>query len=247
MRLLFSLLIILFFTTQSLRAADEPLRVAIDPTNPPFVMRGANNQFFGYDISMMEYICHTLQRKCQFVPIRFDKILEAVKNNQVDVAISSITITLPRAEVVNFSLPYLLSKARFIGPKALAAKPFTLRLLNGKKIGITEGSIYSSIIQEMGVQNPVIVPFTNLNYLIDALNKGKINFGLLDEPSAMYWQSQSSGKLAALGEEINSGGGMGIAVNQDNVALLRAINNAILHYQDSTDFQINYHTYMTHF
>ncbi|WP_298627959.1 transporter substrate-binding domain-containing protein [uncultured Legionella sp.] len=246
MKLFSYLLALCFFITQSLQAAGEPLRVAVDPINPPFVMQGANNQLYGYDISMMENICKILQRTCQFIPIRFNKILNAVDTNQVDVGCSSITITADRVKIVDFSLPYLVSPARIIGPKNLA-KSFNIHLLDGKKIGMTEGSIYAVLLQQMGIKNPKIIPYTDLNYLIDDLYQGKINFGLMDEPSALFWQTQSSQKLAVLGKSINYGAGLGIAVNRDNPVLLRAINDALLIYLDSNDFNTNYHTYMTHF
>lgn len=247
MKLLPVLLSLCVFITQPLRAQDEPLIIGVDPVNPPFVMQGANNQFYGYDISMMEYICQTLLRRCQFIPIRFDKILDAVNTKTIDVATSSIGITAERAAIVNFSLPYLLSQARFIGPKKLANQPFGLALLNGKKIGITEGSIFPGIIKRMGTKNSRIISYTNLNHLIDDLYKGNIDFGLLDEPSALYWQAQSARKLAVLGKSFSYGVGLGIAVNRDNVTLLHAINNALFKYQESDDFKKNYHTYMTHF
>ncbi len=129
MKLLPVLLSLCVFITQPLRAQDEPLIIGVDP-----VMQGANNQFYGYDISMMEYICQTLLRRCQFIPIRFDKILDAVNTKTIDVATSSIGITAERAAIVNFSLPYLLSQARFIGPKKLANQPFGLALLIKKSI-----------------------------------------------------------------------------------------------------------------
>lgn len=247
MRLLSFLLSICVFITQPLQAQGNPLIVAVDPVDPPFVMQATDNHFYGYDISLIEYICKTLQRSCQFVPTRFDKILDAVKTKQVDLAISSITITPERAAIVNFSLPYLISKARFIGPKKFANRPFRLALMNGKKIGMTEGSIFPEVIQKMGIKTPIIVPFTNLNKLIEALYRDKINFALLDEPTALFWQAQSARKLAVLGQSFSYGVGLGIAVHRDNLVLLNAINNALLKYQESDDFKINYHTYITSF
>ncbi|CEG55722.1 transporter substrate-binding domain-containing protein [Legionella fallonii] len=240
------LLSLLIFIAQPLQAEGEPLRVAVDPINPPFIMQGANNQFYGYDISMMEYICHTIERTCQFIPIRFNQILNAVNSKKVDVAASSIGITTERAKLVNFSLPYLVSYARFIGPKAYAQQHFSLGLFNDKKIGVTEGSVFPEFIKKIGVKKPITVPYTNLNDMVDALYRGKINFGFMDEPSALYWQTQSSGKLVVLGKSFSYGLGLGIAVNKENLILLQAINNALLKYRESDDFKKNYHAYIEH-
>ncbi|CAM3669955.1 transporter substrate-binding domain-containing protein [Legionella longbeachae] len=247
MKLIYFLLSVCVFIAQPLRAQSEPLRVAVDPVNPPFVMRGANNQLYGYDVSMMEYICKTIQRPCQFIPTRFDKMLHEVSIKKVDVATSSITITAERSKMVNFSFPYLLSKTRFVGPKKLANQSFGRELLNYRKIGITEGSIYPDFLLKMEVIKPIIISYTNSNNLIEALNRGEINFGLMDEPTALYWQSHSAQKFAVLGPSFSYGFGLGIAVNKDNLTLLQSINNALLKYQESDDFKRNYNAYMARF
>lgn len=246
MKPLFLFSVFVFFS-QSLQAQGEPLRVAVDPLNPPFVMQGANNQFSGFDISMMQYICQTLKRTCQFIPIHFDKIIDAVSTEQVDVASSSITITPERAAIVNFSLPYLLSEARFIGPNQLATTPFKLKMLNGRKIGVSEGSIFPDVIKKLAVKDPNIITYTSLNNLMDDLYQGNIDFGLMDDPAALYWQAQSSRKLAVLGKSFNYGVGLGIALNKNNTELLQLLNQALLQYQNSDEFKQSYQTYMVDF
>jgi ABC-type amino acid transport substrate-binding protein len=227
-----------------LRGQGLPLKVAVDPVNPPFIMRGSNNQFFGFDISMMEYICKTLQRPCQFIPIKFDKILDEVSKKNVDVASSSITITAERARIVNFSLTYLSSKARFIGPKKFAQQVFDLALLNNRTIGITEGSIFTDFIKKKGIVDPTIISYSNSNNLIEALNQEEIDFGLMDEPTSFYWQSLSEQKFSVLGPSFSYGFGLGIAVNKDDIALLQSINECLLKYQESKEFKENYQAYI---
>ncbi|KTC83454.1 putative amino acid ABC transporter, periplasmic binding protein [Legionella cincinnatiensis] len=43
----------------------RPLVVATEIFNPPFIMQGANNQLFGFDIEMLEDICQIIHRECQ--------------------------------------------------------------------------------------------------------------------------------------------------------------------------------------
>ena len=62
--------------------ADEqtnpPLRVAVNPFLPPFVMQTNNNEFFGFDIGLMNYLCKSLQRECKYMPMSIDQIFSAV-------------------------------------------------------------------------------------------------------------------------------------------------------------------------
>lgn len=228
-------------------AQGEPLKVGIDSFTPPFVMQGANSQFFGFDISLMEYVCQNIQRDCVFVPMDFSEIFDAVASKKVDVAVSALTITAERASKVLFSTPYLPGNSRFIGLSKLAKGQFGLQLLNNHNIGIEEGTIFPAVINSLGVKNPNIVTFKDAPHLIDALQNGDVDIALMDAPSAMYWQSQSSGILSVLGESFPSGFGLGIAVNRDEVDLLNQINKALLLYHNSPEFKREFDKYIAHF
>ncbi|KTC86296.1 transporter substrate-binding domain-containing protein [Legionella brunensis] len=230
-----------------LHAQNEPLRVGVDTFTPPFIMEGANSQLFGFDISMMKYICNSIHRSCVFVPTDFDKIFDSLEARQIDVAVSAITITPERATRVNFSIPYLLSHSRFIGPSKLAKEHFSLQLLNDHTIGVEQGTIFPAVINAMGVRNPTIETFKDAPTLIDALQNGDVDIALMDDPSAMYWQSQSSGLLSVLGEPFSTGFGLGIAINRNEVDLLTTINQAIVQYQDSANFKQDFDKYIAHF
>src|SRR3989338_839378 len=88
-----------------LYAAGEVLKVGVTSFAPPFVMQGANQKLFGFDIAMMDSLCKKMNRSCQYQVLPFDELLQAVADKQVDVAISAISITMGRAKLVDFSLP----------------------------------------------------------------------------------------------------------------------------------------------
>jgi len=238
----------LFFTCLPLQAAEgAPLRIAVSGFNPPFVMQTANKQLYGFDISMMESICKNIKRSCQFEIMPFSNLLNAVQTEKTDIAINSITITPERAKLVNFSLPYLLSNSLFLGPKEMADKPFDPAILKGRSIGMSAGTIFVDIIKAMGIENAKIVEFSQLNNEIEALVNGDIDVALMDEPSARYWQIQSSNKLVVLGKPLIYGFGLGIAVNKDDLNLLDQINKGLLQYQNSEEFKQNYNRYIGYF
>ncbi|KTD13391.1 transporter substrate-binding domain-containing protein [Legionella jamestowniensis] len=253
-RFITNIFILFFFFITSLHAtqgapqpAPLPLRIAVDTFTPPFIMEGANSQLFGFDISMMKYICQEIQRTCVFVPMQFDTIFTSLETGRVDVAVSALTITPERSNRILFSLPYLLSHARFLSRKELANTPFTLQLLHNRRIGIEEGTIFPAVINSLGIRDAKIVTFGEAPNLIDALQAGKIDLALLDNPSAMYWQAQSSGLLKALGEPFNYGFGLGIAVSRNNAELLNQINQALIKFQNSKAFKREFEKYIAHF
>lgn len=228
-------------------AQDEPIRVAVDGFTPPFVMQGGNNQLYGFDISMMEFICRTIQRKCTFTPVPFQDLFDDVESKKFDLAVSALTITAERGAKVNFSKPYLVSDARFISLTANAPKQFDLSFIQKKYVGAERATVFPAVIRALGTPTSNIYEFSDAPSMIDALQSGKIDLALMDQPSAMYWQSQSSGILIALGKPFEFGYGFGIAVNLEETDLLKKINDALMQYQNSEDFKRDYNKYIAVF
>ncbi|KTC84603.1 MULTISPECIES: transporter substrate-binding domain-containing protein [Legionella] len=229
----------------SLQVQAKVLKVGVSFYDPPFVILGANNQFFGFDISLMEHVCKTMGYECQFNPMPFNELLDSIDSNKIDFAISSIIITPERAARFNFSAPYLVSKTRFLAVKQPEEKPFTLQSLANKKIGLAD-KVFAEQLKAMGLDDSQFVVFNRDDALIQALNDGKVAVGLIDNPSAIYWQEHSSGALEAQGKPMIYGLGLGVAVSPADQNLIPALNMAILKYQNSDDFIDDYHKYLSH-
>ena len=227
-------------------AQELPLRVAVDNFAYPFVMRGANNQLFGFDIDLMTYICKRLNRQCEYIPMPFNKLLQAVKEDKADVALGSITITETRKAYANFSTPYLVSMSQFIGLKKLSKKPFSWASLNNKKIGLSPGT-FREELSAIGVINPTIYVYDKDAPALEDLKNGVIDFLLMESPTALYWQNHASGRFRVLGDPFNYGLGYGVAVNQRNTQLLQAINAIINDYIESQGFKSSYNKYLANF
>ncbi|KTD31131.1 putative amino acid ABC transporter, periplasmic binding protein [Legionella maceachernii] len=235
------------FTTFAHAQNELPLKIAVNGFSPPFVMQTGNKQLYGFDISMMNSICKILKRPCQFTAMRFQNLIPSVEAKKFDVAVGSIIITPERSTHVNFSLPYLMSHSRFLGPKNLAGQPFSLQMLNDKTIGVEKGSIFTDQINDMGVRNPNIVSYNHIVDVVDAVNNGDVDIALMDDPTAKYWEIESSGGLVALGQPFIYGFGIGIAVNREQAGLLEQINKALIQYQNSNEFKQNYDRYLKQF
>lgn len=242
----FMMILFCIFISPLLWAQDKVLKIAVAIYDPPFVMQIANNQFYGFDIAMMEDVCRMIGYTCQYIAIPNNLLVETVKNKRADLAISSIIITTDRLQQANFSLPYLVSKARFLGPKKMAQRPFDIDLLDNKKIGTTDHALVK-LIKLMGIKKPKVTLFNQDDVLIQALRSGKIDAALVDDPTAQYWNMNSSGALVALGVPITFGAGIGIAISRDNFQLLSILNPALLDYQNSEAFTEDYHKYLIHF
>lgn len=240
--------ITLVLLSSKLFAADLPvLNVGTESFNPPFVMQGSKKEIYGFDIDMMNSLCKIMQRTCRFHIMRFDELLDAVARKEIDMAISSITITPERAKAVNFSIPYLLSYSRFLTKPSVKTDPFSLELLNDKTIGLETGTVFPQQLNTMGVKNPKLKLYTSLSNQLTGLNKGEVDIILLDNPTATYWASNSSDTFKLAGPPYMYGYGLGIAVNPTEGALLTALNQALLQYQNSNEYKQNYNKYLLEF
>ena len=243
-------LITIVFYLSPLHAEGPTLNVGIQSFIPPFVMQGAEHESYGYDIDMMNYLCKIMNRTCEFHILKFNQLLAAVASHQIDAAISTITITQERSKLVNFSIPYLLSYSRFLtnANKTTDLKQhFSLDLLNGKKIGILNGSIFADQIQTMGIKDSSIKLYDTTDLVLEGLSTKAVDFILLDNPTAVYWEANSDGGFTAVGPPFMYGFGIGIAVNKTEPTLLQAINKALLQFQASNEYTINYDKYLKQF
>ncbi len=226
---------------------SQPLRIAITSFTAPFVMQSSYDQFYGFDIAMMEYVCTAIQRRCQYVPMSMDEILPAINNRSVDLGVSSIVITPDRSRLVQFSLPYMISQGQFIGTAALAKQTVNSQVLNNKKIGVVRGSVYDDQIKLMGIKHLRVIPYQSGDQMIAALKSGYIDLGFLDSHTAQYWQDNSSGSLHTLGKAFPVGFGLGIVANRADIALIQAVDIALMRYQNSPNFKTNYNLYLNSF
>jgi polar amino acid transport system substrate-binding protein len=241
----FALVLLCILMSIQAQAQTRMLKVGVSFYDPPFVILGASNQVYGFDISLMEHVCKTMGYECQFTPMPFNELLDSIELNKIDFAISSIIITPERTARVNFSVPYLVSKTRFLAVKQPDEKPFTLQSLANKKIGLADKA-FAEQLRLLGLDDSQFVVFTRDDALIQALNDGKVDVGLIDNPSAIYWQEHSSGVLEAKGRPMVYGLGLGVAVSPANQNLIPALNMAILEYQNSDNFINDYHKYLSH-
>lgn len=249
------LCISLLLSTSNLYAEDSPLipnddsvlRIGIIAYSAPYVMQANDTQFYGFDIATMKYICHYLEKRCQYIPLERNDIYTAIANKSIDLAISAIVITPNRAQYVAYSMPYMTSEGQFIGATALSTTPFNSKLLENKKIGVIKNSAYYKQVLSMSIPNTTIQTFDSDSSVIAAIQSGAIDIGFINNNTAIYWQHNSGGTLHVIGDHVPVGFGLGIITNQTSTTLMQDINLALYNYQNSPEFKNNYNLYLNEF
>ena len=88
-------------------AADDPLRVGMELSYPPFEMTDINGRPSGVSVSLAKAIGQHLGREVIIENIAFDGLIAALRTGTIDCIISSMTATPERARSIAFSQPYL--------------------------------------------------------------------------------------------------------------------------------------------
>lgn len=91
--------------TKDVNKADSQLVVATNAEFAPWEYK-EGNQFYGIDMEIAQLIANELGLELVIDDMEFDMVVGAVGKQGVDIAMSGITITAERMEVINFSTPY---------------------------------------------------------------------------------------------------------------------------------------------
>ena len=90
------------------------IKVGINAQFPPFEYYNENGELYGFDIDLMNYIGERIGFEIEYVDMSFDKLIPAVASGEVACAISAISITEERNNVIDYTIPYLSAKVTHI-------------------------------------------------------------------------------------------------------------------------------------
>ena len=90
------------------------LKVGISADFPPFEYYNENEELYGFDVDLMNYIGERIGFDIEFVNMSFDQLFSAVMGGEVACAISAISITEERNNVIDYTIPYLSAKVTHI-------------------------------------------------------------------------------------------------------------------------------------
>lgn len=198
------------------------LRIATSPSFPPFEFKQADGTLAGFDIELINAIGEATGFLIDFDEVSFDEIIRNLYTQDIDAAISAISITDDRAERVAFSRPYFKSGLA-IAVAETEQNITSTDSLRGTRIGVEAGT--TSEIRALAVSGADVRLFNtatqalqnlaegNLNAVINdipvtthAIKNGSISgIKLVGEPLSEEWYGIATPKNSPYLETINSG------------------------------------------
>lgn len=197
------------------------LVVGTDATYPPLEYE-KGGKIIGFDIDLATEIATDLKVPLEIKNISFDKIFTALANNEVDLIISSVTITDERQKNMNFSTPYL-NAGQVIVVDNDNKTILSVDDLKNQPVGtqidttsMTEAVKYTDKIKE----------YPDYNKAQDDLLAGKIKAIIIDYPAGISMTQTSNGKLKVVDNPFTTEF-YGVAVNKSKKDLLLQVNDTI--------------------
>ena len=193
------------------------------------------NEIVGVDIKIMEAVAEKLGKKLVVEDVNFDSIVGAVKTGKADAGAAGITITVERAEEVDFSIPYS-STEQYVIVKADNTAITNLETMKGVKIGVQQGTtsdiLIEGLIKDGSLAGSTLTPYDAPALAAAALGT-KIDAVVTDKLTAEVIVASSNGayktfKLTkADGSDVAEVEQYGIAVSKGNKELLDVINEVL--------------------
>lgn len=103
-------------------AKEDTLKVGMELKYPPFETIDENGDPTGASVRLAEALGEYLDREIVIIDTPYPSLVPALDSGNVDIIISSMTITEAREEIVDFSDPYTTSQLMMLAHKDSAVK-----------------------------------------------------------------------------------------------------------------------------
>ena len=155
--------------------ADLKFGVAAEPY-APFSSKDASGKWVGWEIDVMNALCAQMNEKCELVEVAWDGIIPALTSKQIDVILSSMSITDERKKTIDFSDMYYNTPSVLIGPKD-GDKDISPDHLKGKLLGVQVSTTHERYAQKyFGAAGAEIKTYSTQDEANNDLAAGRVDY-----------------------------------------------------------------------
>lgn len=204
---------------------QNTLVIATEANYMPFNGTTADGKIIGFDVDVINAVCEEMKTKCQVVAQDWDGLLPGLLTKKYDAVIAGMSITPERLEQVDFSDPYFANTIVWLAKNDGSFDPKDIKnMVLGGQRGTT-GALYIGKTYDGKDGNRVQLYDTYENAYLD-MKAGRNQAVMAEKASAAYWLKQNPQGFGLIGDEIDNGDNLGIAVRKGD-ALKDKINKAL--------------------
>lgn len=193
---------------------------------PPFTATTTTGQLIGLDIDLAHNLAGWLQVEIQFKQMEFSKLLPALQANEIDLALSGMTMTPRRNLQSAFVGPYALSGQSFLGKKSILENIKTPGDL--KDLAFTVAVLKGTTGEKMAgnlLAKAKITRTSTLDESLMMLLAGKVDAIVADYPFCRVAEYRYRDKGFAMFDEPLTFEPLGIAVSGSDPLLVNLVEN----------------------
>ncbi len=202
----------------------EKIIIGTDATYPPMESLDENGHFVGIDIDIAKEIASDLGVQPDFRNISWEEIFNTLRAGEVDLIISSITITGERAQTMDFSDPYFNAGQVVVTTADKTEIIKGLENLAGKKVAV-QTETTSEVEAKKYTDPSLVLTFDNYDLAKQALLAGNVDAIIIDYPAGIGMVARED-NLKIIGEPFTQEF-YGVAVKKGEQRLLEEINKTI--------------------
>lgn len=201
------------------------LKVGSEAAFAPFEFQDEGSKdYVGFDIDLIKAIGKQMGSEVQIQNMGFDGLIPALEADNIDVAISAMTITEERAKKVSFSKPYYKSGLTMV-VRTDNTNIKTFNDLEGKKVAVQIGTTGADEAKKL--KNAQIREFNSAPESFLELKAGGVDAVVNDRPVNEYYIAKAGGKDAKIVGEPLTAEDYGIAASSKNKELVAQIDKAL--------------------
>lgn len=205
---------------------------------PPFEFYNSNFELDGFDIALAKAIGAELGVDVEFRDFAFDGLINALQVGQVDAAISAISVTPERQQMVDFTNLYYIGNSVVLASTSFTETVNSATDMSGLRVGVQRGTTYHAWAQKNLVEKGLVAQddlatYSTPSEIVRDVRGSVIDVALMGEATA---------KLAAdRNDDLHL---VGVSFNQQQFAiasgkgssLIEPLNQALITLQSNGAF-----------
>ena len=225
-------------------ASGKVYRVAMNAEFAPFESMNEKNEVQGFDVDLMNAMAEVGHFKVEYKHQPWESLFAALKNGDVDMLASAVTINDERKQTMAFTDPYFEITQVILVPQNKEIKSVE-NIKKARKVGVVTGNTGDTAVSKiLGSNSDKIARFENVTLVIKELENGGLDAVVSDSAVVGNYLKNNGNKgftmVAVPDFEVEH---YGIAVRKDDEATLKVLNDALKQVRASGEYDKIFNKY----
>ena len=225
-------------------ASGKVYRVAMNAEFAPFESMNEKNEVQVFDVDLMNAMAEVGHFKVEYKHQPWESLFAALKNGDVDMLASAVTINDERKQTMAFTDPYFEITQVILVPQNKEIKSVE-DLKKARKVGVVTGNTGDTAVSKiLGSNSDKIARFENVTLVIKELENGGLDAVVSDSAVVGNYLKNNGNKgftmVAVPDFEVEH---YGIAVRKADEATLKVLNDALKQVRASGEYDKIFNKY----